>query len=224
MLKLCLSKSKTLIHILKVKIAPTEKDIAYANWNKDDGDNSLRYNYDLNKDSVVFDIGGYKGDFASEVASRFQSKIFVFEPVEKFYLYTKARFKKNPTISIFQYGLGGKNETFEIEEDENKTQMKASSKQKKTIKVEVKDIETVIRDLNITKIDLMKINIEGGEYELLEKIFKMGFMDKVLDFQIQFHDFVPDADQKKASVTEKLKKTHKCTWSYQYIWENWTLK
>lgn len=223
MLDLCLSKSKSLIHILKVKIAPTEKDKAYQEWNRDDGDNLLRYDYELNQDSIVFDIGGYRGDFASEVSSRFQCKVFVFEPVEKFYLYAKSRFKKNPKIAVFQYGLGAKDEVLNIEEDENKTQMTAS-KQSKTIKVQLKNIEQVLLDLNITHIDLLKVNIEGGEYELLEKLYAMDFMKKVKDFQIQFHDFVPNADALKKSATEKLQKTHKCTWSYQYIWENWTLK
>lgn len=224
MLELCLSKSKILFHILKVKIAPSSKDLAYAKWNSDDGDNSLRYNYPLTKDSIVFDAGGYKGDFAAEISSRFQSRVFVFEPVEKFYLYSKKRFAHNPTVSLFQYGLGAKEEILSIEEDENKTQMKASHNQKSVINVQLKDIKAVIKELNIPQIDLFKINIEGGEYELLEKVYSMGFMGKVKDFQIQFHDFIPGADQKRASVTEKLKKTHTCTWSYDYIWENWTLK
>ncbi|MBC7429402.1 MAG: FkbM family methyltransferase [Bacteriovorax sp.] len=224
MLELCLSKSKILLHILKVKIAPTSKDLAYAQWNRDDGDNSLRYDYPLNKDSIVFDAGGYKGDFAAEISSRFQSKVFVFEPVEKFYLYSKKRFANNPSISIFQYGVGAKDETLSIQEDENKTQMKASNNQKSVIHVQLKNIESVIKELQIPQLDLFKINIEGGEYELLEKVYEMGFMGKVKDFQIQFHDFIPGADEKRASVTDKLKKTHFCKWSYDYIWENWTLK
>jgi FkbM family methyltransferase len=223
MIDLCLSKSKTLFHILKVKIAPSPKDLAYLNWNRDDGDNSLRFNYPLDKDSIVFDAGGYKGDFAAEISSRFQSKVFVFEPVERFFLYSKNRFSKNPSISLFQYGLGAKNEVLKIDEDENKTQMKNSGSTS-TIEVQLKDIEAVLKDLNIIKIDLLKINIEGGEYDLLEKIYQIGFMDKIKNIQIQFHDFVPNADQKKIDITEKLKKTHQCTWSYQYIWENWTLK
>lgn len=223
MLETCLSKTKTLLHILQVKIAPTSKDKAYSNWLKDDGDNLLRYKYHLNKDSIIFDIGGYKGDFAAEVFSRFQSKVFVFEPVEKFYTYSKNRFQHNDNIKLFQYGLGAKDEVFSILEDENKTQM-ANTQSSSSIEVKVRNIETILKELNITYIDLLKVNIEGGEYELLEKMYDIGFMGKVKNYQIQFHDFVQDAEVKKESVIKKLKETHQCTWSYDFIWENWTLK
>lgn len=39
----------------------------------------------------------------------------------------------------------------------------------------------------IDDIGLMKINIEGGEYELLERMIELGIINKVKDIQIQFH-------------------------------------
>ena len=36
-------------------------------WLEIKGDQFLRLNYNLNPDSVVFDIGGYKGEFSTSI-------------------------------------------------------------------------------------------------------------------------------------------------------------
>ena len=40
------------------------------------------------------------------------------------------------------------------------------------------------------KIDLLKINIEGGEYEVLENLIENDLIKNIDNIQIQFHDFV----------------------------------
>lgn len=37
---------------------------ALQRWRKENGDYTHRVNYDLNEDSIVFDVGGYKGEWA----------------------------------------------------------------------------------------------------------------------------------------------------------------
>ena len=91
-------------------------------------------------------------------------------------------------------------------------------------KVKLRSFIEVCQELNVTKIDLIKINIEGGEYELLEQIIKSGWVNKIANLQIQFHDFVPDADSKMDRIKEDLRKTHSLTYEYVYVWENWTIK
>jgi len=41
--------------------------IAVKRWFKNYGDNTLRLEYPLNSDSVVWDLGGYHGDFAAKI-------------------------------------------------------------------------------------------------------------------------------------------------------------
>ena len=48
-------------------------------------DEQLRYNYDLNYDSTVMDLGAYKGEFSKKIYDKYQCKIFAFEPVLSFY-------------------------------------------------------------------------------------------------------------------------------------------
>ena len=71
----------------------------------------------------------------------------------------------------------------------------------------------------------MKINIEGGEYELLASLLAQPeIVKKIHYFQIQFHDFVPDAQAMKSDIRRKLSETHKLMWDFPFIWESWELK
>jgi hypothetical protein len=70
----------------------------------------------------------------------------------------------------------------------------------------------------------MKINIEGGEYELLDRMLETGLVERVTAFQIQFHYFVEDAETRMASAQQRLSRTHSPTWQYRFIWENWEKK
>ena len=62
-------KLKIIIFIkffIKFYLLRDEFTIAVSKWRKDLGE-SWRHNYSLTKDSIVFDLGGYRGDFAYEI-------------------------------------------------------------------------------------------------------------------------------------------------------------
>ena len=94
---------------------------------------------------------------------------------------------------------------------------------KKSIKCEIRDFLTVIEDLDLQKIDLMKINIEGDEYKLMNHILKNEKITLTDQYQIQFHNFVEGAENKRTEIISELKKTHRRTWCYEFVWENWEL-
>jgi hypothetical protein len=41
------------------------------------------------------------------------------------------------------------------------------------------------------------------------------------DLQIQFHDFVPGAVAQRAALHKGLSRTHRLTYDYPFVWENW---
>ena len=69
----------------------------------------------------------------------------------------------------------------------------------------------------------MKINIEGGEYELLEHLIEEKLMADIANIQVQFHDFIPGAQARMEAIQQELKKTHSLTYQYLFVWENWRL-
>ena len=197
-------------------------------WYEINGDANLRLEYDLNESSVVFDIGGFIGDWCAEISARYSSNIFVFEPVNEFYSQLTRRFSKNSKIKIFQFGLSSSDVQLEMSvmsEASSAFRTKNlvhTTSYKETVKL--KSIIGFITANAIQHIDLMKINIEGGEYELLETLISSGVIKQIDNIQIQFHDFITDAESKMKYLKLKLSETHELTYEYVFVWENWRRK
>jgi hypothetical protein len=103
---------------------------------------------------------------------------------------------------------------------QNSSSIFTKSKNKSII--EIKSINDFINDHKLSKIDLMKLNIEGSEYDLMESlIFKNNHL-LVNNFQIQFHDFViENAKERMYNIQDDLSKSHTITYKYEFVWENW---
>ena len=194
----------------------------FKRWFADRGDFIHRLNYNLNKKSIVFDVGGYRGDYAFQIYQRYGCKIYIFEPVCEFYHSIVERFKNIPNISVFNYGLSNGECTQEITVDGD-----ASSTHKigKNIEIiQLREIGDVIKELLVDEIDLIKINIEGEEFPLLFHCIENNLTLKMKNIQVQFHAFVDSAMVKRHQIRQNLKKTHQITYDYAFVWENWEIK
>ena len=73
------------------------------------GDDTLRLNYNLDKDSIVIDAGGYKGWFAENIYNKYKCNVYVFEPVKEYYDLIVNKFKgkiyltKDARMSKYSY-------------------------------------------------------------------------------------------------------------------------
>ena len=189
-------------------------------WFADRGDETLRLNYqELNDNSVVFDVGGYKGDFASNIFSKYCCNLYVFEPVKEYAQNIRDRFSKNPKIKVYTFGLGGKKENLPISISGDSSSIFKEG-DKKSI-VDIICFKDFLIENNIDYIHLIKINIEGGEYELLNHILETGLIYRIENLQIQFHNFVPNAKILRENIRQKLQKSHHLTYNYNFVWENW---
>ena len=83
------------------------------------------------------------------------------------------------------------------------------------------DIFEFITKNNIKKVDLIKINIEGGEYALIKRLIDKGLINRFSNIQVQFHDFIPNAKELRNKLRTQLEKTHKLTYDFPFVWENW---
>ena len=50
------------------------------NWYEDNGDATLRLDYDLDEHSLGFDLEGYEGKWSAQIFCRYASTVFIFEP------------------------------------------------------------------------------------------------------------------------------------------------
>jgi len=212
-----------LLKFYVIYIKKDKKRTAYYNF-IDKGGELLRSDYPLKKDSLIIDVGGYIGDFAFEMTQKFDCKIDVFEPAEQYAKKIRSRFASNNKVKVIQAGLGSteRSEIISIAglgssifEGDFKGE---TSKEK----IRIMSIIDYIQAEGYSKIDLLKINIEGGEFELLNALLdRPDLIKKIKYFQIQFHDFVPDALKMRAEIQRRLSETHKVMWNFPFIWESW---
>lgn len=193
-----------------------------AAWFKDEGDKTLRVEYDLSEDAVVFDLGGYEGQWTSDVFARYCCLVHVFEPVQDYAKQIEKRFAKNRRVVLHQHGLASESCKVKIAlNKDGSSTFKSGAKTTEGILVKAIDF---LHDNEISQIDLMKINIEGGEYDLLEHLIDTKFVRNIRNIQVQFHDFVPNAEQRMLRIQKDLERTHSLTYQYRFVWENWRIK
>lgn len=188
-------------------------------WFALEGDKTFRLDYDLGPDSVVVDDGGFEGNFAAAIHARYGCTVHVFEPIASYCDFMARRFNSNPKIKVYPYGLGAKDEVlrFNLSGDASSSFKEGE----KAVEAPIRSVVSVFAELGLSSVDLMKINVEGAEYETLDALVSSGLINRIRDLQVQFHDFVPDARAKVIKARESLKPTHAPTYMFSFVWENW---
>lgn len=195
------------------------RDLNINNWFRDNGDSTLRLNYKLDENSIVFDLGGYHGEWSEKIFNKYKCDVHVFEPINSLYVGIIKKFSNNKKIKVYDFGISDVNETRYISLDKDGSSFYTNKENK--IQCKVKSIIDFIKTENIQKIDLIKINVEGDEFKILQKIIDENLVDNFNNIQVQFHEFYPNAVNLRLELQEKLKKTHHLTYNYDFVWENW---
>lgn len=188
-------------------------------WFDVDGDETLRLTYPLVPSSTVLDVGGYKGQWASDIFSRYLCEVHIFEAVPALADTIAARFRQNPKIVVHSFGLGDREGEGSISVLGDRSSIYLGGDD--CVPVRIRPAATALDELGISDVDLMKVNVEGAEYDLLGNLLEHGWVTRVRDLQIQFHDFVPDAEERMTELQARLQETHELTYQYPYVWENW---
>lgn len=205
-----------------IYVVKNPQTISVDKWYRDGCDQRLRLDYPLVQKSVVFDLGGYKGEWAAAIYERYQCEIFVFEPVPQFFEQIRSRFSDISNIHTFNFGLADNTKAVNLVLcAEGSSIYKAGGH---TVQIKLKDIMEFLSENAIRTIDLIKINIEGAEYDLLERMIAEGLTLQCADIQIQFHSFIHDATARRDRIRRALNQTHYLTYDYPFVWENWRKK
>lgn len=179
----------------------------------------MRYDYKLDENSIVYDLGGYKGDWAAEINKKFNCKVLVLEPFPKWFNHCKTRFADNPKIEVYCVGASDRFEQATMSDGNQGGSIHLGGDET----IELVDFAKFVEGRQ-DKIDLIKVNIEGEEFPVLDTLYKNNMLSKIKDLQIQTHPFVKQARIKYMTMDYQLNTTHKKTYFYPWIWENWTLR
>lgn len=168
----------------------------------------LRYEYDLRPDDLVIDIGAYRGEWADQIYRLHKCKLILVEPTPHVLGFPYGEvINKAAWVSAGQLKFGG-------------AYYYTSSLEDGDTEYECFDINDLLRQYD--DIALLKMNIEGAEYEVLKHIIAGGWHKRIRNLQIQFHeiDGVPFGDW-YGEIARSLKDTHARSWYYPFCWESW---
>ncbi|VTU34033.1 methyltransferase, FkbM family [Variovorax sp. SRS16] len=181
----------------------------------------MRLSYPLGSADMVFDLGGFVGDFSAAIHEKYSCTVYLFEPVLSFFAKCQARFASDEKIHCFNYGLSSSPQTLCISLDGDASSIaRDTTGQLETIRLE--QFDEFLDQFNIQEVALLKLNIEGGEFDVLEHLIETGKIVRVRHLQVQFHDFARDAIARRNRIRAALARTHRQDWCYHFVWESWT--
>ena len=184
----------------------------------------ILHDVDIDSNSVVVDVGAYTGSWAQHLVERYDPVIYAFEPNPRSFEQLKQKAENNPKLQPISYGLGDEDITVEFTLNGLGSSMcdeRSGHSDMPRIMVDIAAIDRVWRDLQLGQVDLMKINIEGAEFPLLERMIETDLLNRVGCFMIQFHEWHPGAYAKRRRIREELSKTHRLVWDFYFVWEKW---
>lgn len=180
------------------------------------GDDLLRARYPVEAGELVLDVGAYEGQFAAEMRSRWDATVWAVEPIPGFADRLKRRFAADDRVRVLSIALGGEEGTLEIAlaDDGSSAWINGAA----TVEVRQCDVAEVLED---NPVALLKINAEGAEFDVLDRIIATGQISQIRCLQVQFHRFAPNAVSRRRTIRRNLRQTHRCSWSVPWVWEQW---
>ena len=182
------------------------------------------YRADLDADSVVVDVGAFRGQGASQIHGLYACQVHGFEPNPYAYRALEERFADVDEVHTYSYGLGASDATLDLEvsgQGSSLHGLRDGRAPEQTVEVQIRDIVTVLDELGLDQVDLLKMNIEGAEYDLLDRLLAAGAMPRVRYLLVQFHEWHPGAHRRRRAIRRQLRRTHDLVWDYPWIFELW---
>ena len=189
-------------------------------WFAANGDKTLRLDYALDANSLVMDMGGYRGDWAHDIHEKYGCKVIVFEPVKQFAEKIKKRFDGNPNIRVEAIALGSENKQEQISLSEDgssvydqsqggaKTAIEFQEKRKERyseLKIYCDNFKNEIKTLENDDFTRLVVLTKSGK-ELYENLLKKGIAAEMYtDSYVVFIATLADDEAKFERLIKAIK-------------------
>ena len=183
------------------------------------GGELLTSGLDVTSDEHVIDAGGFEGTWTADMLTRYGCSVLLFEPVPTAAAQLRKRFGQNRRVRIEQFAIGRSVGKMSIDlAGESSSLFTSSGYSDKTV-VEVVDVAEVVS--NFEEVACLKLNIKGGEYDVLERLLEQGLLARVRNVLVQFHPFVDGHGNRRNAILRSISKTHETVFEFGYIWQLW---
>lgn len=171
------------------------------------------FTFPVKSTDTVIDVGGFYGEWSGQMWDLWGCTIHIFEPVPA---YAEICRQSLPHCVLHEVGLGVESG----QTDMTVAGLASSMVGGGPLRVPLMGVGEFFAVLP-GDVAVMKINIEGYEYDLLDKMIALGLFPRVKSFVIQFHMNVPDYEKRWAAITGELEKTHWLSQRHRFVWERW---
>lgn len=169
----------------------------------------------IDQTSVVFDVGAFRGDWSAQVLARYGATVHGFEPAPGPFQRMRS---EAPDVVAHEYALGGSDGTVTLSLDGPGSN--TLGRGGRAVDVQVRDVAAVVDELG--PVDVLTVNIEGGEYDLFDRLAETGQLAGIGTVLVQFHEWAPWAHLRRRKNRRALARTHLEDWSYPWVWERWS--
>ncbi len=182
----------------------------------------LKYELDLKTGGIVLDIGAYKGQYTEKMHALNVDVIYwLYEPIVEYFQICKQLFFDKSTIVIHQAAVSADGRDFEMEVAGLRSRQ-ASGNWIDSVSITSIDIQDIFDSAE--EFELLKMNIEGMEYECLERLIRSNSLIKAKYLLIQFHELDEHSPSKLTKIHESISNDYTNIWKYQWMWELWKRK
>ncbi|MEZ4687808.1 MAG: FkbM family methyltransferase [Bacteroidia bacterium] len=164
----------------------------------------------LHEKSVVYSFGiGRDITFDKKVMAKHKCHVFGFDPTPKSINYIKTTTTNN-LFHFYEFGISTKTGVERFFLPVNPKGVSASMILNETvgeengIEVQMKKFADIARELGHQKVDVLKIDIEGAEYDVLEDILTSDVV--ITQLLVEFHDRLFKGEIKSKKIVELLNK------------------
>ena len=200
-------------------------DLLALEYIREDRRNDFRHRYNLIPGDLVFDLGAHKGSWSERMLSIYpESRMHLFELLPEYAEDLMVRFHDFDNVTVNNFGISAEAAELRIAEDGLSSSAISHKTGSKVHIGQIKGFDEYVMANSINNIKLLKMYIEGGEYDLLEYLVGTEWIGKIEDIQIQFHNYGPEYVRRKDKIRLELSKTHYLTYDYAWTFENWRLR
>ena len=148
-------------------------------------------NFEIKQNDVVIDVGAHIGLFTI-YASQFctNGKIYSFEPVTENYQLLLDNIKLNNLnyVTSFNQAISNSNDSIELFLNNDESGHSMFSKSSKSVKIDSISLQTFFDENQINHCNFLKLDCEGAEYEIIEKL-PLKYFKMIEKMVIEYHMF-----------------------------------
>lgn len=168
----------------------------------------------LKPGDLVWDVGGFEGGWSEDIRAIYGVSPHIFEPIPGYAAAMRAK-----GLEVEQVGLGDHAHEAEITiAGDRSSTFPMGHEGSGKVRIRLLDVSEALGEQQVA---VCKLNIEGGEYGVLERLLACQKMRQIGILLVQFHTFVPEFGERYLAIRKGLKAIHDLVWRDPFVWERW---